>query len=413
MAAIFSKRISQISIKFTGFALLLLVAAGCAGQPVAAPQTTNSEPADASAVSVQPDTAEDVAISGDTLHLAWTYQTNGPINDSPVPVGDVVVAGPVGGPLLALDAESGELRWQYQPEGRLWERAVAGAGNLVLVGSENGVLTALDVATGEPAWSVDVGVNVQMAPLVAGDVIYVPTTFAGPGIKADPQGRAKLLALNVADGTERWSVETGNYILQTPFATADTVYVGGSYQNPAVEVDEGGPMRVYAFSAEDGSQRWVYEAEDGFVKAIYANDNAVAYIAYQDFANVLDAADGSLRWRKDTGNWVPSLSGSGDTVYFSSANTVIHALNTGTGDVSWKHNIGGDSFNYGLGAPVKQGDILYVLSQKGDVLALNAADGSQVWEFPSGIVGSRDGLAVNGRWIYIGDADGNIYGFTD
>ncbi|RMF01615.1 MAG: hypothetical protein D6768_10200, partial [Chloroflexi bacterium] len=405
MAAIFSK---QIPHKFSPlvFGLLIwLAVAGCAGQPAISPQTANPEANDTS-------TAGDNAISGETLHLAWTYQANGSINDSPVPVGDVVVAGPVGGPLLALDAQSGELRWQYKPEGRLWERAVAGAENLVIVGSENGVLTALDVATGEPVWSVDVGINVQMAPLVAGDVIYVPTTFVGPGIKANPQGHAKLLALNVADGTERWSAETENYILQTPFATADTVYVGGSYQNPAVEVDEGGPMRVYAFSAEDGSRRWVYEAEDGFVKAIYANDDAVAYIAYQDFANVLDAANGSLRWRKDTGNWVPSLSGSGDTVYFSSANTVIHALNTTTGKVSWKHNIGGDTFNYGLGAPVRQGDTLYVLSQRGGILALNAADGSQVWKFSSGIVGSRDGLSVNGHWIYIGDADGNIYGFT-
>lgn len=406
------QQLSQISIKFS-VGLFCVVLMGCAGQATPLPQAPGPESQDTAAASVQADTPPATSIDGSRLHLVWTYQADAPINNSPVPVGDVVVAGPVGGPLLALDAETGELRWQFQPEGRLWERAVAGAENLVIVGSENGTLTALDSATGNEVWSVNLGVNVQMSPWVAGDVIYVPTTYVGPGITANPQGRAKLVALNLADGTERWSVETGNYILQTPFAAGDTVYVGGSYQNPDVEVDEGGPMRVYAFSAADGAQRWVYQAEDGFVKAVYANNDTVAYIAYQDFANVLDAADGSLRWRKDTGNWVPSLSGSDDTVYFSSANTVIHALNTTTGDTTWKYNIGGDSFNYGLGAPVKQGNTLYVLSQKGDVVALNTADGSLVFEFPTGIVGSRDGLSVNGHWIYIGDADGNVYGLTD
>lgn len=343
---------------------------------------------------------------------AWRAATGGPINAAPLPVGDAVAVAPVGGPLLMLEAATGDVRWQYQPEGRLWERALATDGERVFVGEEGAKLTALDAASGEVLWQRELGINAQMAPQVADGVLYVPTTFVGPGLTADPQGRAKLLALNPADGSERWSFETGNYILQTPYVHGDTVYVGGSYDDPTFTEEEGGPMRVYAISTADGQQRWVYEGEDGFVKALFANQDTLAYIAYQDFANGLDAVSGEPRWRRDTGNWVPSLSGAGETVYFSSANTVVHALDTASGEARWTYNIGGDSFNYGLGAPVWRGDSLFVLSQKGDIIRLNAADGAEQWRLETGIVGSRDGLSVGPRHIFVGDAEGNVHAFA-
>ena len=171
-------------------------------------------------------------------------------------------------------------------------------------------------------------------------------------------------------------------------------------------------MRIYALSVADGQPRWVYEGEDGFVKALYANEDTLTYIAYQDFANGLDAVSGEPLWRRDTGNWTPSLSGAGDTVYFSSANTVIHALDTASGEARWTYNIGGDSFNYGLGAPVRVDDRLFVLSQKGDIISLNADDGAEEWRLETNIVGSRDGLSVGQRHIFVGDAEGNVHAFA-
>ena len=72
----------------------------------------------------------------------------------------------------------------------------------------------------------------------------VPTTFVGPRLKADPHGQAKLFALDVTDGHELWSFETDNYILQTPFYHDGILYVGGSYFDPTLEIDEGGPVHV-------------------------------------------------------------------------------------------------------------------------------------------------------------------------
>jgi len=351
-------------------------------------------------------------LDGENLELAWSYQVDGPINASPLRVGDVVIVAPVGGPLIALDVETGEQRWQYEPAGKLWERSYVTDGDRVFVGIEGGKLIALEAETGDVQWERDLGIDVQIDPHVAGEVLYVPTTFVGPGLEANPQGQARIFALAAATGEEIWSATTDNYILQTPFLQNDILFVGGSYQDPTIEVDEGGPMRLYALSAEDGSRRWIYQSEDGFMKALYATDEVVAYSADQDFASGVDTQTGELLWRKDTGNWVPSLSGTGDTVYFGSATTVVHALDMNSGEPLWKYNIGGDSFNYLLGTPVRVGNSLYFLSQQGDIIALDATDGTLQWQLETGITGARDGLTVAGGWLFIGDGEGNVYAYT-
>jgi outer membrane protein assembly factor BamB len=113
------------------------------------------------------------------------------------------------------------------------------------------------------------------------------------------RGRARIVALATGDGSELWSLKTDNYILQSPRRQGDTLYVAGVYYDPE-PVDEGGHTRLYALSAADGAKRWTYESEDGFPKNLYATDNAVAFIGYQDYVNGVSATTGELLWRKGT-----------------------------------------------------------------------------------------------------------------
>ncbi|MEK7326870.1 MAG: PQQ-binding-like beta-propeller repeat protein, partial [Chloroflexota bacterium] len=207
-----------------------------------------------------------------------------------------------------------------------------------------------------------------------------------------------------------WSFETGNYILQTPFRDGDTLYVGGSFQ-ASEDVEEGGHTRLYALAADTGMVRWTYESTDGFVKRLYATNTVVAFVAYQDFVTGLDAATGELRWRVEAGNWVPSLSGVGDVIYFGSDNTVLEAHDMNDGRLLWAHNISEGVFNYVLGAPVRVQDDLYFITQRGDIVALNAGDGTLRWKVSTGIT-SRGGLTVAGGWLFVGGADGRVRAFT-
>ena len=351
------------------------------------------------------------SLNGSELALKWTYEAGAAINQVPQRAADVVFTVPAGGPLIALDAQTGELRWQYDPPEGVWDRAYATDGRRIYVGIGGGGLVALDAESGEILWKQDLGIEVQLPALVEGDLLYVPTTFVGPGIQNNHDGRAKLFVLDAANGTQRWTLETENYILQTPELHEENLYLAGNY-HAREPVDQGGHMRLYALQASDGSIRWRYESEDGFPKRLYADDSTVSFIGYQDFVSGVDADDGQLRWRRDTGNWVPSLMGEADNIYFGSANTIVHALQLGTGDILWQHNIEEGTFNYVLGAPILVEDELYFLSQHGDIMALDAQSGDLLWKLPTGIT-SRVGMKLYDGWIFLGDEDGVIYAYSD
>jgi len=139
----------------------------------------------------------------------------------------------------------------------------------------------------------------------------------------------------------------------------------------------------------------------------------VTYIAYQDFSVGIDAGNGEMRWRLDTGNWVPTLSGAGNTIYYGSANTIVHAVNADSGMFEWQFNIPEGTFNYVLGAPVHVEEDLVFLTQLGELMSVNAATGELRWRFSTGIVGARTGPSISGGWLFIGDADGFVHGYTD
>lgn len=347
----------------------------------------------------------------ENISLAWTYPSGGAINHPPLIVADRIIVIPSGGPLLVLDASMGNLLWQFDPPEGLWDRAYASDGKNIFVGLRGGGLTALDMRTGKELWKKNLGIESQVPSLVFDSVLYTPTTFVGPELKPDAQGRAKLFALDIKTGDLIWEFESDNYILQTPERRDDVVYLGGNFYAPG-EIDEGGHTRIYALDARDASVKWTYEAEDGFPKRLYATDRTLNFVGYQDFINGIDIETGELRWRRDTGNWTPSFLGDNGIVYFGSANTSVMALDVDSGALAWQYDIPEGSFNYLLGAPVIDSDTLYFLTQHGEIFALDAIDGTYQWHISTGIIAARTGLSIRDNWLYFGDADGNVYAYA-
>ena len=392
-----------------GLALLGWLLVSCAGtnRPTPTPvQVAATQPAATITPTAVIAPTNTVSLPSDPVTLAWTTAAGGAINHPPLIMDDLVIAVPEQEAVIALNLADGSVRWRFDPPYRLWDRAYAGDSRSFFIGGEEGRLIALDVQSGAVNWQIELGINAQTPLLATAGALYVPTTFVGPGLTADPEGKAQLFAIDLADGRTLWAFTSDNYILQTPYRLADTIYVGGSYE-AEVDVDEGGPMRLYALSAADGSEKWAFESLDGYPKQVFANETAVAYIAYQDFVSGVDVAAGTLRWRRDTGNWVPTLTGVGDLIYFGSANTVVHALNVADGAVVWQFNIPEGTFNYVLGAPVRMDDTLYFLTQQGDLMALNAEDGRLLWHYATAVA-ARTGLAAANNYLVIGDAEGLI-----
>ncbi len=345
-----------------------------------------------------------------TLDLAWTTQTDGAINQTPLIVGNAVILSPSTAPLLSLDLETGSPKWAFSPPEGVWERAYASDGERVFVGLKDKTIVALNVSNGKIIWQKDLGINMQVPPLVSAGVVYVPTAFVGPELTPDEHGRAKFFALDAETGDELWVFESDNYILQTPAIYGGTLYLGGNFYDLR-PIDEGGHTRIYALNLADGSPLWAYESEDGFPKRLYATQDTVVFVAYQDFMNGVDTHTGELRWRFDTGNWTPSFLGAGETVYFSSANTQVFAVNADTGETLWAFNIPEGTFNYLLDAPLLLEGKLYFLTQQGDFFALDAQSGNLLWQFKTDVSTARMGPAIGNGWVIIGDIDGKVYGY--
>lgn len=345
------------------------------------------------------------------ITLKWTYQSDGAINQAPLIIEDLVVLVPEDRALIALDLSTGSLRWQYDPPEGLWERSYATDGKRIFVGLKGGGVAALEAVGGDELWQADLEIDTQVPPRVDDGVVYISTTFVGSGLQPNPQGRARVFALNAASGEPIWEFETENYALQTPAKFQNSLYVGGGFQGPE-KVEQGGYVRIYALDAASGSVRWAYEAIDGFPKGLYAAEQVVVFVGYQDFATGVDAQTGEQRWRRDTGNWVPTLMGDEELVYFGSANTVVHALRAVDGEPVWNFNIPAGSFNYLLGAPVRHQDSLYFLTQHGDILALDVETGSLRWQVSTGIEAARTGLSIGSRALVFGDAQGTVYAYS-
>ncbi len=348
--------------------------------------------------------------SNPNVELLWKNQLGSPIHLPPVITGEYVIATTAKGIIYNFSRKTGQLNWVTNKGTRFWDRSLVVHDGKFIVGRSGGILQAHSIADGKIAWRVDLGVEVQARPLVVGDMIYVPTTHVGTGLNNDPHGKAVFFAIDGHTGKVKWTRKTENYALQRPSYYNHTLYIAGSYYDPSVDIDEGGPMRVTALGDNGKKVLWEYEGEDGFVKAIYANEKTVVFVGYQDYINALDRKSGQLRWRLDTGNWTPSLLGVDGVIYYGSATTHVYAVSTDSGDIQWQFNIGGGSFNYMLGVPVINDGVLYFLSQQGDIYALEAGSGKQIWTQSTNI-DARAGLSVEGNLLVTGSIDGGIQAY--
>ncbi|MGA1598484.1 MAG: PQQ-binding-like beta-propeller repeat protein [bacterium] len=345
----------------------------------------------------------------ETLSPLWSVRTQAPFNLAPQIQQDLVLVAS-GATLWAIEWQSGKVSWTYTPEEGLWERSFATSGQLVWIGLRDRSLVALDLKTGQARWRRQFPLHIQFPPLWHEDALYVVTTRIGEPLErlGDP---SLVVALEARSGTLRWEQETLHYAVQTPVFSEGVLYLGGSYLNPEVKTEEGGPMAIVALEAQSGTPLWETRGEDGFVKAIHAYGDRLAYVAYQDFLVGLNATDGTPLWRRDTGNWVPSLTGREGVVFLGAAHTRIYAFEMSDGTRLWEHDIPWGAFNYLMGAPTLSGDRLYGLTQRGHLFALSITTGESLWSKSTGKT-SRVAAAFAPGVAIVADEAGQVTAFA-
>jgi outer membrane protein assembly factor BamB len=197
-----------------------------------------------------------LALDAQTGGEKWRYQSRGPIEQPPIPTGELIVFANEADQVAAVDAASGKFKWQYKSETpeQYTLRGHAGItidNDLIYTGFSNGTLAALRKDTGSIAWSTslkgdaDRFVDVDATPLVIGDRVYASSSSGG------------VYALDKATGLVRWRVPFWD--ASQPSATGNVGGMASDGKSLYVSVAD---LGTYAIDL-DGNILWRVGAKDG------------------------------------------------------------------------------------------------------------------------------------------------------
>jgi hypothetical protein len=207
-----------------------------------------------------------------------------------------------------------------------------------------------------PAWTRALTGGVMSRLLLRDDTLFIS------------QMDGAVVALDTADGGERWRASTGGYCHSSPVVAGDTLIVGSA------------DTHVHAFDARTGALRWRF-ATGAPVYASAAVVNDVVVIASGDgIVHGIDLAAGTLRWRFRLPPGPSAFAQSpaatdGQRVFIGAWDRHVYALDAGTGEESWRYLATPSTFYFSaaIAAPAVARGRLYVPSNDGVLHALDAA----------------------------------------
>ena len=173
--------------------------------------------------------------------------------------------------LLALDAETGEVRWEAWLEAPVSAPLLWNAGWLIAA-LENHELLALNAASGGTVWRRTVGGGVSARPTIAGDRLYVPLD----------NGRVTVLEL--LTGAAIWERRLGG--APQEILVADDLFVGASDNN------------FYRLSRRDGALRWRWRTGGDVVGLPAVDEDHVYFSSLDNTLWALARSHGGQRWRE-------------------------------------------------------------------------------------------------------------------
>ena len=302
------------------------------------------------------------------LSPRWTINFGQPISYPLIADGKVFVTvknpSPASGTTLyALNAVSGATIWSFNLGGTYWWSASCYENGSVFAINTDGLLRSFNGATGGLNWSVQLPGQYFFTapPTVLNGVVYL--SGAGTG--------GTVYAVNANSGAVLWTAPVANGDVSSPAVTNEGVYV--SYACP----------NVYKLNPATGALIWRYSTGcSGGGGSTPALHTGRLYV--RDFTNtIFDSLTGTIVGNFDAKN-TPAFSG--DRGFFlegppsSGSVGTLRGRELGTNSVLW--SFAGDGFLQSSVLLVN--GHVYVGSSQGNLYAVNAATGQQVWATNTG-----------------------------
>ena len=314
--------------------------------------------------------------------LLWKFETGNQVRwSSPTVVDGTVFVGSHDHSVYALDATTGDKRWQFDANDRVRSPPMVADGT-VFVGSHDQNLYALDAETGDKRWEFETpGGAVKHSPTVVEGTVFVGSDDHN------------VYALDAETGDKRWLFEANDRV-KSPTVADGTVFVGSDDQN------------LYALDAETGDERWQFEANDRLRSSPTVADGTVFVGSDDHNLYALDVETGEQQWQFETGGAVHASSPTVayGTVFVGNDDENVYALDAGTGDQQWQFETGGEVHS----SPTVADGTVIVGSGDHHVYGLDAETGDQQWQFETDGKVKSSPTVVSGT-VYVGSWDHNVY----
>ncbi|WP_028838264.1 outer membrane protein assembly factor BamB [Thermomonas fusca] len=278
------------------------------------------------------------------------------IGQQPAVLDGNVYAAAVDGGVSAYALSSGAQLWHHESKGARLSGGPGAGDGLVVVGGLEGEVVALNAADGQEKWTAKVGNEVLSAPAIAGGMVFVHSN----------DGR--VTAFDAGTGARRWF-----HSVESPALTVRGT--AGITLGPGILFVGGDNGTLTALNMNDGNVLWstpVAEA-DGRTE--------LERMADVDAAPVLE----------------------GTTLFASSYKGRTVAIDGPSGQVMWTSDHGG-----ARGAAVSNSAVV-VTDKGGMVVGLDKNSGGALWQ-QSGLANRNvSAPAVQGDYAVVGDLDGVLH----
>jgi outer membrane protein assembly factor BamB len=258
------------------------------------------------------------------------------------------------GEVAAFDLKSGKQLWRTKTKVDL-SGGTGASSAVVAVGSADGQVLALSAADGAELWRADVKGEILSAPAVADKEIVVRTVDG------------KLRSLAIADGAELWTTEQ-----QIPRLTLRGVAAPVVAHDMALSGFDNG--RVIAVNMTDGTTVWdspvspshgrtELERLNDIDAAVKVAGEDVFVAGFQGRAAMLALDSGQVWWTRDLSSY-RGVDVDDDQMYVSTSSGELVALKRRTGAEVWRD---ASLKNRGLSAPAVVGEYVVVADLDGYV----------------------------------------------
>ena len=223
--------------------------------------------------------------------------------------------------------EDGRTVWQKDLDLKL-SAGVGADGRLMTVVTRHGLLIALDAADGAERWRVEVGAGVLDVPIVSEEYVVVRASDS------------RLIAFSAVDGERKWTYQRSTPALVVRSQVGMTLienklivaaYPGGKLVG--ILIDTGAPVWELALAAPRG----VTELEritDVVGEPVFVEPEICA-VAFQGKLGCFDLRDGRPTWSRDFSS-ITGLDRAGRLLVATHENNSVQAFNATDGAPLWQ-----------------------------------------------------------------------------